>query len=47
MKDNDIPITRENYMSINAMNPQDEWGPEQEEQVPHELQDWSQFKDRR
>jgi hypothetical protein len=39
------PVTRENYVTRNWMDgPPDPWTAEDEEQLPPQLQDWSQFE---
>jgi len=44
LKQLDIPVTRENYIDLNWLGePPDPWTPEDEEQLPEELQDWSVF----
>jgi hypothetical protein len=40
------PITREEYIGfIHGKGEPEEWGPEQEADLPEELQDWSLFEE--
>jgi hypothetical protein len=45
MREAKIPITRENYISLNYMGeiPQP-WTAEHEHELPRELQDWTKVK---
>jgi hypothetical protein len=44
MRKEKIPLTRENYIALNYLGelPED-WTPEDEADLPAELQDWSRF----
>ena len=41
MKENHIPVTRENYLKLMYMGNPPEWSAELEEELPPNLQDWT------
>jgi hypothetical protein len=44
MRKEKIPLTRENYIALNYLGElPDDWTPEDEADLPAELQDWSLF----
>jgi hypothetical protein len=44
MKRHDLPITRENYIKLAwGSSIPDPWTPDDEAELPNELQDWTQF----
>ena len=40
MKEVNIPLTRENYLTLAYMGDQPAWCPELEAEIPEEFQDW-------
>lgn len=40
MKEHNIPLTRENYLTLAYMGDQPDWCPELESEIPEQFQDW-------
>jgi hypothetical protein len=44
MREHGVPITRDKFIALNWGNVPDPWTPEDEDNLPEELQDWSIFE---